>query len=192
MFRFRDFTIRIQVLYYLGVRFAKPRLFRLTYALCKPLEVIKSDIVATRNKLVQELSYSCSTIVMEKMLNDYFDPVQRRIRIINLLTTFTRPVVRMFEEGDQEIRPSDNAVVRMYEELDLDQPEVSDTAVLYLAQENGGQPNFIVQMPDGLILDPFFGAVRARVDRYKTAGKTYRIDVVNDTIVIPQPDPPIN
>lgn len=192
MFRFRDFTIRLQMLYYLGARFAKPRLYRLAYALCKPLEEIKSDIVGTRSKLVRELSYSCSTIVMECMLNDYFDPAQRRIRIINLLNTFTRPVTRLFEEGDQFVRPADNAIVRLYAEIDNDQPEISDTSVVYRALENGGQPNFIVQIPAVLTSDPFFGNIRARVNRYKTAGKTYRIDVLNDTIVVPQPEPEIN
>ena len=98
---FRNFTTNLQLSRYFGNRFLRPKLYGWAKAYAKPLDLIKQDVVSTRTRIIQQMSYSCSTIVVEKMLNDEFDKDLKRIRIQNLSGgLFEHAVVRRIEEGE--------------------------------------------------------------------------------------------
>jgi hypothetical protein len=172
--RFYDFNIRIQIARYMGSRLYKPGTMGLAWSLSRVLEALKSDLIQVLRWLKSEMSYSCATIVIEKMLNDEFDPSLRRITIVNRDTPKPVPAtIRLDSEGPNPDDPADDTImVRIDAEVDIDD-EAIDTAVLTLNEEQTGGYDFWVVCP--VNFTPDVQRMIGRVNRYRTAGKLWAI-----------------
>lgn len=168
---FFNFTLNLQLFRYLGSRLARPKTFALAKAYAKPLDVIKGDVVATRNRLVKQISFSCSTIVLEKLLNDEFDSELKRITIENLISNFQHAIVRRFEEWPSPlVAPADNLVVRRFEEAEILSP---DYGRVYRIEESGNSVSFRVIVNNDITYDQ--NLMIKLINRFRTAGKTWSI-----------------
>lgn len=167
---FFNFNLNLQLFRYLGRLFTKPKNFALAKVYVKPLDLIKADVVDTRNRLVRQLSYSVSTIVVEKMLNDEFDSVLKRIRIQNLKNNFHHAVVRNISEGAGPDSPPETLVVRNISEAQVMLPTYPR---VFNISETGQELSFLVLVSNDITFDQ--NKMILLVNRYRTAGKTWGI-----------------
>jgi len=126
------------------------------------------------------MSYSCSTIVLEKLLNDQFDPEERRITIENFDDSFSQLVIR---KRSEHLAGMATPVVRRKDtELSLiTSPDYR--AIFYRLEESGTTLSFLVKVTSGVSYDR--GLMIRLVNRYRTAGKTwgiYNIDLPDSEI----------
>lgn len=116
-----------------------------------------------RNQALVELSYNGQTIYLEKMLNDRFDAVQRRIVIKHEESNS----VYWYREDEGQ------APVYLYTEAETG----STINYLYNEGENASA------LPDGIdfmvlapaSLSPLELRMKAEIDKYRLAGKQYEI-----------------
>jgi hypothetical protein len=170
--KFLDFDLNLQVFRYLGVRFGKVKFFGLAKAYVKPLGIIKTEVLAVRNEAVQLLSYSISTIVIEKMLNDKFDKIERRIYIGDPPgKTIIQAVARRIDEWDNsDSPPADNLVCRTIAEINANDDDVD---AMYRYEEVGENVAFRVVVNNDIAFNQ--DELIKAVNRYRTCGKTWSI-----------------
>jgi hypothetical protein len=132
----------------------QPRHLAWLRALLSPLAWLQLQLATFVATTKTELSYNGQTLLLEKALNDRFDPAFRRIRIINADTDL-QPVYLNFE-AEQQPLPT------VYFEAEQ-QP------LLYLTNwiEYTNQVGFTVQLPRSL--RPQEVAVQARIKQLKLA-----------------------
>lgn len=125
-----------------------------------PLKVLYSDFLNYRKKKLYRLSHNSQVCYMEAVLNDSYDSHLRRIRIQNGL--FLQPV---YFYTPPEERPVYFGTQYFYDTVDL-------------ATEGA---DFIICIPedlkpiDTIALDSYLSDIKALVDSYKLASKTYYI-----------------
>jgi len=138
----------------------------LVKALIKPVALLHSDFISFRKDSLYKVRHNSQIVYMEAMLNDNFDPILRRIRIVN--TVFKVPVYFYEPQESREVwfyRPEDNRPV-------------------YFSEPNefiGEGVDFSVCVPP--TLQPialsreiaFTTRMKAQIDYYKLYSKNYNI-----------------
>lgn len=132
-------------------------------ALVAPLESLN----ALFRDYVADIRYSMymtgQVVYLEHLLNDIYDSVARRIYIEDGDATQPMLLYNKAETPESE-------VIRNKAEGGVD-------SVLYNRAEAFGQVDFVVVLPFGEIPDFWDAQIRANINKYKLAGKRYRIDI---------------
>ncbi|AZI53912.1 hypothetical protein EIB75_10580 [Epilithonimonas vandammei] len=121
-------------------------------SLTAPIIYLNNDFLEFRNNNLYILQHNSQVCYMRGVLNDKFDPQQRRIYIDDgdLHT-------RQYIYTDGEKKPKYLGTMYLY-----DDAEYEDTGV-----------DFVVWIPENLEYDDF--EMRAQIDRYRLASKRYKI-----------------
>jgi hypothetical protein len=149
----------------------KPKFFALLRVLALSFGSIQNELNQLRAEMQYRFSFTGETYSIEALLNNEFDPVQRRIRVRSL--PFRQPMVFLRQIQQQ---------VLVFLRTNIEAPEH------YLVSNftfNNWQPQefeFEVVVPSGVIYNT--PVLRELVDRYRFAGKRYRI--VNVQTAIPE------
>ena len=124
------------------------------WALCETY----NTFLIYRDSVNYQLAHNGQVCYLQAMLNDFFDAVERRIRVIDFTaygTTF------FWEETDI-----------------LHLVNMGDDHVVYFFADDVGV-DFTVQLPSAVVWDvPTLAYVKAKVNEYKLAGKVYDIEFV--------------
>jgi hypothetical protein len=147
-----------------------PLMVAVAQVLLRPIVELKAEQDALRARLLLETSYSGLTLVLEKCLNDAFDPTGRRLQIVNhsvytelvYLRELGEPAPLVYLRETTEARP-----LTYLRELD--------------EQGSGYETDFTVVCP--LDIDPFptEQAIARLVEKYRTTGKRWQIDLTDAT-----------
>jgi hypothetical protein len=132
----------------------KPVTLAWLQAQLQPAAELYAQFVAYAAATRTELSYNGQTLMLEKALNDKFDPVFRRIRIINA-DTFLQPIYLNFVAEQQPAVP-------VFFEAEGEPPLYFEYWAGYV-----NQVGFTVQLPRSL--RPAEAAVQARIGQLKLA-----------------------
>lgn len=131
----------------------------LCYVLTYPLELMYRDFLKQRKINLEKLEYNYQVFSMEKLLNNKFDPIQRRIfigsvEIVKGIFSFTKA----------------ECVIDPEKILWLDK-----TKPIFLGGSNNinGDANFIINVPADLIYNIY--EFQYQVDFHKLATKNYKI-----------------
>lgn len=133
-------------------------------AFLAPLMTLRDEWKSFRESITYQLDHDSRKISIEKVLNDYFDQLDRRIYIDNVALT---PQVYLYEPGDD--RP-----VYVYEPAD-DKP-------VYLYQSSNvdlGAANFVVYLPNAIKpiipteLRRLEVLINTQINRYKLDSKEH-------------------
>jgi len=135
--------------------------------LMKPIDTNIIAINDYRDKKLIELSYNGQTILLEKVLNDIFDPDLRRILILHNQPTY----INLFFDSEGQTQE-----VWTYD--DTETPLESDVTFLYYDAESPGSIlpsniDFRVVVP--LELQQYENQISAVVWKYKIASKRFDI-----------------
>jgi len=130
------------------------------WMLVKPLEDIFYQWQQFRTDNIYKLNHNSQVCRLRKVLNDYFDPIERRIIIID---GYDYERQYLFTEVEQQ--PVYLGTMYLYRDSDY-----SDAGY-----------DFIVLAPPEL-LDKDNYEMHALIDYYKLAGKRYNIDALKTTI----------
>ena len=131
------------------------------WALLAPLRRLGNQLIAFREAIREEISRNGQEINLEKILNDRFDPLLRRIYIEDEQVT-TPETVWLINEN--QVDPT----LWLISEIP---PGV--TLPLKTIEEHGQLGGFIVWLPTGLVFD--LAAMEAILNKYKLAGLHYKI-----------------
>lgn len=132
----------------------------------KPLNTIRDGFTSFRESCIYKVSHDSRKASIEKVLNDSFDRLQRRIRIANVQP---RQTVHLYEPGDD--RPA-----YVYEPID-EKP-------LFLYEQIGdllNTVNFVVLLPNAIKpstpaeLFKLETKINAQVDYYKLYSKNHTL-----------------
>lgn len=131
-------------------------------SLMKPLKTIYASFLTQKQLYDLQATFNSQTLKLEWLLNNQFDNVLRRIKIINI-DTVGEPITFYLEE-EVEGEPVD-----MYLE------EEGEGLLMLLEEELSGL-DFQVEIPAELV--PNQTAIGKVVDKYKLGGKTYEFVIV--------------
>ncbi|MFN8238647.1 MAG: hypothetical protein U0T77_10805 [Chitinophagales bacterium] len=140
----------------------KIKLIRYLLVLLEPVKSAHNEFKQFRLQQLYEAEINGQTIKLERVLNDTFDPVERRIYITD--GEYYNPPV-YYEEYK-------NDPVIYYEEGNGDNPIFwSDTAI-----DNRVSFNFYVNVPSSVFFQKT--RVKALVSKYKIAGRTFEVILI--------------
>ncbi|MCU7615674.1 hypothetical protein NZ698_00570 [Chryseobacterium sp. PBS4-4] len=127
-----------------------------------PLESLYIDFLRSRKQNLIRINTTCQKFSMQKRLNDYFDPLERRIEIIKAVL-FDGVYLYTEAEDDQWKTKTqwlyvDNLPIYLYTEAELN----SDY-------------DFIVKIPNTGINEL---QLRAEIEYYMLQSKNYRIELI--------------
>ncbi len=151
---------------WLLISLRKPGLMAFVKSVLRPMELLHLDFLNFRADCLYKVQHTSQVCYLEAMLNDKFDPLHRRIRIVN--TEFKDPI--FFYE------PLENKDVFFYE------PE--DNQDLYFREQSeivGDGVDFSVCIPPALQpgtetgLLAFETKVNAQINYYKLYSKNHQI-----------------
>ncbi|WP_281752499.1 hypothetical protein [Neptunitalea chrysea] len=132
----------------------------------RPLELLHLDFLNFRANSIYRVKHNSQIVYMEAMLNDLFDPLERRIRIVN--TEFKQPVYFYEPLENREVyhyEPEDNDPVHYYEPDDI----VGDGVDFSVCVPPQLQPEG--ETAETAILT----RMRGEIDYYKLYSKNYNI-----------------
>lgn len=135
---------------------------RYLLAFFAPIKEVWNDFLAFRAEQLYEAEINGQTIKLERVLNDTFDPVDRRIYITD--GDYYEPPV-FYEEWK-------NNPVIFYAEGDTRNPVFWSTDAL----NNRVSVNFYVNVPAVIFFDS--ARMRALVSKYKVFGRTFEIRII--------------
>jgi hypothetical protein len=141
----------------------KGRLISWLSVLCYPVIWLYSKFMSQRGRNLYRLEHSPQVCRMEAVLNDQFDYLFRRIRIVDA------PEIK----GLYLFRHDEQKPFYVYRNAG------TDHAYMYCRQETSaiGGPGFIVQVPAAVAFDP--ALMRALINEYRLASKNnYKIIIV--------------
>lgn len=126
-----------------------------------PIEIMYNEVLKARKQNLLKINTTCQKFSMQKRLNDYFDPVERRIEIVKAV---------LFEGN------------YLYTEAEDDQWKTktqwmyvgSLPIYLYTESELNSEFDFIVKVPTGLNELQ----VKAEIEYYMLQSKNYRIEYI--------------
>ena len=137
----------------------QPKLIALLGAVLKPFKDVNDEFVTLSNDTKYLLQFNGQTIYLEHYLNDQHDEVLRRIYIVTV-SEVNRVAIYFKTEGQ--------APLYIYRKSELETP-------VYIRRktEAVSTTDFIVYVPSDITFDET--AMRAQIDQFKQAGKTYII-----------------
>ncbi len=151
------------VRYVFPSKLRKPRMIGWLTTLLKPLQDNQDEFVSWSGGVRYDMAITPQVIYLEKLLNDKFDEVLRRIYIDDAIS-FESNELRMKLE---ERRSSE---LRMKTELE------PSKFILRMRSEFQSEYDFIVYKPSSVTNESLMSAY---LDRHKAAGKRYKIKDIN-------------
>lgn len=138
-------------------------IIRFLRSIFAPIKTLVTHLNSFRNETTLKLSYNAQVCSIERLLNDRFDNVLRRITIgdmasVNMLVAYEN------EYLDERIIVADAADFEQYPVIVYDYVEVGDNT-----------HRFIINIPDEVQLHNIEAQLIALTNRYKFAGKTFRL-----------------
>jgi len=129
------------------------------YSLVRPLKEINLGFVSFVNNTEYNLTFTSETNVLERFLNDQFDPVSRGIFITNI-----NEVDFQFVFNKVEAKPP----LYIFNKSEAEPP-------FYVMTRNEllQSINYTINVPVAVVFNPTI--MRSRVDFYNQAGKNYNI-----------------
>lgn len=124
-------------------------------SLLTPVSSLYNNWFGFRSRNIYQLAHNGQVVYLRAALNDSFDPVERRIQIID-----GNRFKRKFIYTNPEQKPRFLGTMYLNRSLDF-----ADTGV-----------DFIVAVPAGLVFNPI--DMTALVNFYKIASKRYKIDTL--------------
>lgn len=136
----------------------KQRLTDYVVSAFAPLVFLYNEFMAHRAYLLKKIKFNGQVIVLENLLNDYFDTLLRRIRIITIEDLLRKKYIGQVVEAKPLwiAQPSEN------------QPQYIGQWIEY--QNNGGF-DFIVEVPMGIYSPAQLIQIKKMTNLYKLAGK---------------------
>jgi hypothetical protein len=132
------------------------------FVLLTPLQLIYLEFLKVRRQYLIRISTTCQKFSMQKRLNDVFDPVERRIRIVKAV---------LFD------------ATYLYTEAEDDQWRTKtkwlfgneNPIYIYTEAELYSEFDFIVKIPDSDINQI---QLRAEIEYYMLQSKNYKIEII--------------
>jgi hypothetical protein len=148
--------------YNLPIDLRKIKIFSYLLSLMQPIVRLHADFKQFRKEQLYEAMINGQVIKLERVLNDTFDPIDRRIYITDG-DTYEPPV--FYEEYK-------NQPVIFYEEGNPDNP------VFYSDSTSGNviSFNFYVHVPESVFTE--YNRIRATVNKYRARGRTFEIIII--------------
>lgn len=141
----------------------QPKMKAFVAGLLTPVATLYASFLAFQVKARRELSYNGQTLCFQRALNDLFDPVLARIRIVNTDATFESVYVNFVAEEEAD----------KYTKFTTEAPP---HFMLHTVAEEASQVGFVVRCPASLrAKEP---ALKARISQLKLALVKYRIQYV--------------
>lgn len=154
-----DYTKLIRLL--LPFNFRKfPNLLALLDASVNSIKNLYIDFILFRNNKKQDMQYSSQTCYMRGMLNDFYDPDQRRIKIKN---SARREYLMIYQEQ---------------ENLPVMINQIESGAPTMLAREDIINYNnfFDVYLPDDFFLnEQLINQIKASIEKYRLATRYFNL-----------------
>lgn len=134
--------------------------------LVKPLQTIAKTFDDYRSRTDYRLAHNCQVCYLRALLNDTFDPFERRIMITDVDAVMSLVLYKRITNRHQIA------------------PVRSSQSALKLGRRGYGGLNgydFAISIPAALVSDPIYSEARLRalVDTYKLASKRYTITYIN-------------
>lgn len=133
----------------------------IAFTLVSPIELIYNEFLKERKQNLIRIKTTCQKFSMQKRLNDYFDPVERRIKIEKAV---------LFEGTYLYTEAEDDQWKTKSQWLYVD----SNPIYLYTEAELNSEYDFIVKVPTGINELQ----LRAEVEYYMLQSKNYRIELI--------------
>ncbi len=128
---------------------------------CEPVNVLHNRLIAQRDYIAYWVEIDSQIWRMEKALNDKYDTIERRIRIVDAVEYFSLVLYQVEE----------NKPVVFKQKLE------NEPVILYTISEASlFSVDFIVQVSIWIPFD--MREIRAFIDTFKTPSKTYSIQIV--------------
>ncbi len=132
----------------------QPMLKLMVLSINYPIRELYNDFLDYRAAKLYDLAHNSQTCYLQAMLNDQFDLVRRRIRILDF--DFASTIYLYADAEDQDVL-------------------IGDDAPIYLDPDDAGI-DFLVQLPRGMSLRPFqLARMKSLLNYYKLASKKYTI-----------------
>lgn len=137
-------------------------------ALLAPMVTLNAEFVDYRARVLREMQYNGQTIILENMLNDFFDVDSRGIWIETV------------EAVDSQVyiaQPEENAPTYIGQQ--------EEDELVYIGQQSESYAlayDFIVHVPDGILTAQEEVQLKALTRKYKLASKRPRFQYFNGLI----------
>lgn len=126
-----------------------------------PVELLYNEFLKARKQNIIRINTTCQKFSMQKRLNDYFDPVERRIEIVKAV---------LFEGTYLYTEAEDDQWKTKTQWLYVDSLPI----YLYTESELNSEFDFIVKVPTGLNELQ----LKAEIEYYMLQSKNYRIEYI--------------
>jgi hypothetical protein len=139
-----------------------PLLVTFAFVLIQPLESFYIEFLNARYQNLIRIKTTCQKFSLQKRLNDYFDPIERRIEIVKAV--LYHGIYLYTEAEDDESRSKTRF---LYGD--------ENPIYLYTESELNSDYDFIVRIPNVPINEL---RLRAEVEYYMLQSKNYKIDII--------------
>lgn len=144
----------------------KPRLAALTYAAASPLNHLHTRFVLFQRATDYRLTHNGQTCRLRAVLNDTFDPIERRITITEDAAACGPSVLWLRSEGRAQLTPS------------------RETGRAFIVTRRGycgvNATDFWVNIPVSIMDGTDIDRLRAIVNTYKLASKRFSINYISE------------
>jgi len=140
----------------------KPLLTAFVLVLIVPLEALYIEFLRARKQNLIRITTNCQKFSMQKRLNDYFDPLERRIQIVKAV---------LFDGVYLYTEAEDDQWKTKTQWLYID----SFPVYLYTEAELNSDYDFIVKIPNTGINEL---QLRAEIEYYMLQSKNYKIEII--------------
>lgn len=130
--------------------------------LLKPFKTLYAVFIGYREETLRKMVYNSQVIVLENMLNDFFDSNLRRIRIITTYDVLES--VHIYTVVEEE-------PLYVYTEADYNSNPALQRVYLYTTSELGVLYDFIVEAAPGSLTNEQIIRLKSLVNYYRFAGK---------------------
>lgn len=128
-----------------------------------PIESLYNDFIRARKQNLIRMNTSCQKFSLQKRLNDYFDPLERRIEIVKAV---------LFDATYIYTEAEDDQLRTKTQWLYVDSLPI----YLYTEAELNSDYDFIVKIPNTGGINQL--QLRAEIEYYMLQSKNYRIDLI--------------
>lgn len=131
--------------------------------LISPIEAVYIEFLRARKQNLIRINTTCQKFSMQKRLNDYFDPIERRIEIVKAV---------LFDATYIYTEAEDDQLRTKTQWLYVDSLPI----YLYTEAELNSDYDFIVKIPNTGGINQL--QLRAEIEYYMLQSKNYRIDLI--------------
>lgn len=153
----------------------KPAMAKWVQALLKPLKDLHATYMIYRAATLKKMRYNGQVIVLENLINDLYDPVQRRFKVETVYDTL-RPV---YIHTKPELSINNPAEYLYHKQVYTDDVNNALSRVyLNMHSELGILYDFIIRSPDSFTNPTGIIKLKATVNYYRLAGKKARYEYI--------------